>query len=302
MGKITAHTLTKQSFTVSWVDDDDKSRFRTINADDPVYEKCKEALKDGDEELILKLLYEVENKVKASIDKTLAAGVELVEGRYVTIDGETVGQELSKRIMDLAEEGLPFDAMVEFWRNLSENPSFRAVTGLFRFLETNHFPITPDGHFIAWKGIGSNFKDLHSNTMDNSVGAVVKMPRNHVNEDPNVACATGLHVASHEYATENYGGAVVVEVKVNPKNVVAVPYDHNSEKLRACEYKVVRVAREPIMDQVFDDNALDNETRVVDIDNDYDDDDDEDYNPGVSHVSPYNDYEDDEDDDDDDDW
>lgn len=33
---------------------------------------------------------------------------------------------------------------------------------------------------------------------------------------------------------------MIVEVLINPKNVIAVPRDYNAQKMRVCEYKVIR--------------------------------------------------------------
>jgi hypothetical protein len=77
-----------------------------------------------------------------------------------------------------------------------ENPSYRAVNELYGFLEKNRLPITPDGHFLAYKKVRDDYKDIHSGTMDNSVGKIVEMERNQVNDDKNQTCSSGLHFCS----------------------------------------------------------------------------------------------------------
>lgn len=166
-----------------------------------------------------------------------------VEDGVIVIDGEEVPNELSDRIIKFANEGLPYMPLVCFFRNLIENPSFHSVQQCFQFLEANHYPITPDGSFVAYKKVRANFLDGYTGKFNNSPGQTVSMPRNQVDEDPNQTCSNGLHVASYEYA-HNYSGDVMIEVKVNPEHVVAVPNDYDSAKMRVCKYEVLGVAQE----------------------------------------------------------
>jgi hypothetical protein len=76
--------------------------------------------------------------------------------------------------------------------------------------------------------------------MDNSVGRVVTMKREDCDSNPNVTCSRGLHCAAYSFA-RNGGGDVVVDVKVNPKDVVAIPIDYDGQKMRVCEFKVVSI-------------------------------------------------------------
>jgi hypothetical protein len=56
------------------------------------------------------------------------------------------------------------------------------VTELYGFLEKGNLPITNDGHFLAYKKVRKDYKDCHSGTMDNSIGQVVEMERNQVDD------------------------------------------------------------------------------------------------------------------------
>ncbi len=64
------------------------------------------------------------------------------------------------------------------------------------------------------------------------------MPRNEVDENSEVTCSQGLHVASYSYM-DHYPGERIVICKVNPKDVVAVPADYNNAKMRVSGYEVV---------------------------------------------------------------
>ena len=173
-----------------------------------------------------------------------------VDGGTVLVRGRAVPARLAKKILDFQEQGLPHEPLVKFAESLLGNPSYRAVNALFDFLEANSHPIMDDGTFIAYKKVREDFKDVHSGTFDNSVGAVVSMPRNEVNEDPTQTCSAGLHVASYDYA-HSFGGGVMLEVSVNPKDVVAVPNDYSNGKMRTCAYTVLGVVTQKHADGVL---------------------------------------------------
>ena len=185
----------------------------------------------------------------------------VVKDGKLFIDGDEVPAALANKIIAFSKQNLPYQILVTFWKNLNMNPSFAAVQGLYAFLENNHHPLTPDGQFIAYKGVDSDFKDLHTHTMDNSPGTVVEMPRNQVDEDQDNACSNGLHVASWDYAHTSYGGGsisgsnVTLMVKVHPRDVVAVPKG-NEAKMRVCRYEVLQVINNSITEEVHNDGSM----------------------------------------------
>jgi hypothetical protein len=138
----------------------------------------------------------------------------------------------------MLQEGFPIEPMVTFMENLMSNPSRQAVQELYGFLEKNNLPITPDGHFLAYKKVRDDYLDCHSGTMDNSVGKIVEMERNEVDDNRNNTCSAGLHFCGHSYLA-HFSGARTVIVKINPRDVVSIPSDYNDAKGRACRYEVV---------------------------------------------------------------
>jgi len=179
---------------------------------------------------------------------------EYSKGKIVVKDGQVVlaGHELhntlTARIIDEMNKQSPdtsyLDNLLAFLENVMENPSFRAVNSLYDFLEHNDIEITEDGHFLAWRGVTSDFKDYRTKTMDNSVGQVLSMPRNEVNEDPEQTCSNGLHVAAKHYIDTAWNCSNVIKVKVNPRDVVAVPNDYQNSKMRVCRFEVMEVAND----------------------------------------------------------
>lgn len=206
-----------------------------IYSTNPNYPRVCEAIKNNDWETVYDFAFPAEQVKKISEEVTIEDGL-------VYLCGTVIHNTLTDRMIQMHNEGYDIAPLAMFLQNLMENPSYRAVNELYGFLEKSSLPITEDGHFIAYKRVRDNFKDMHSGTMDNSPGRVVKMPRNKVNEDKNKTCSAGLHFCSREYLP-HYGarsGTKVVMVKINPKDVVSIPVDYNNAKGRCCKYEVVR--------------------------------------------------------------
>jgi hypothetical protein len=173
----------------------------------------------------------------------------------IYMDGEPMPNALSKKLLKMFDNHDDVDHLVNFWKNIKKNPNPESVKDLYDFLEHNHVPITPKGNFVAYKRVTENFLDCHTRTIDNSVGTVVRMVRNLVNDDRNVTCSSGLHVAAFQYANDFYSNGHLVEVLVNPKNVVSVPTDYNQQKMRVCEYKVARLCSGPREEEIYDEDG-----------------------------------------------
>lgn len=161
-----------------------------------------------------------------------------VQGDKLFWKGGELHNALTARIIFMLQEGFPIEPMVNFMENLMQNPSKRSVSELYGFLEKNNLPITPDGHFLAYKKVRNDFTDVHSGTVNNSVGRIVEMERNQVDDDRDRTCSTGLHFCSQEYLN-SFGGERIVIVKINPRDVVSIPSDYNDSKGRCCRYEVI---------------------------------------------------------------
>ena len=235
------YTLSAESITV-FVD----GKMRTVLSGNRNFDKLKEHLRGPEHDIqTILILSDREETVRRS-----HAAVEVVDG-VVYYKGEAVHNALSDKLLNLLDDGFDADPWVKFLEKMMENPSYRSRNCLYEFLEHFNAPITPEGNFIAFKRVRSDWKDIHSGTMDNSIGRVVKMDRTKVDDDPQHTCSSGLHVCADEYlkgyATSDGHRTLVVEV--NPANVVAVPYDYNFSKMRVCEY---RVLNEIDVEQIFD--------------------------------------------------
>lgn len=201
------------------------------------YEKIKEELKKEphDVETILNLI----NR-KAAIE-TFGNGEITIEGNVVKFNGEAVNDSLTDKMLSVMDEGFSVAPWANFYANLQQNPSYNSRQALFNFLEKFQAPFTPDGCFIAFKRVRNDFMDIYSGKFDNSPGTVVEMDRRDVDENNSNTCSAGLHVAASSYL-DGYASASrakTVMVKVNPKDVVAVPADYNFSKMRVCRYEVL---------------------------------------------------------------
>lgn len=193
----------------------------------------------------------VENMV-ALVDKAKRV-VDACEGLVTITDGQVffderpVNNTLSAKLLAVVEDGWDPKAWMRFMENLEDNPSYKSRKALYDFLDHFSTPITEDGHFLAFKRVSGDYKDLYTRTMDNSPGTIVSMDRTEVDDDSNRTCSAGLHACASNYLGSFYANssdARVVVVKINPRDVVAVPHDYEYSKMRVCRYEVLGDAEE----------------------------------------------------------
>ena len=176
----------------------------------------------------------------------------------VYYNGEAMHNAVVDAIFDYQKMGLPIAPIVKFLENLMQNPSKNSVEQLWRFIEHHKLPLTEDGCLLAYKAVKSDYMDKYSGRINNAVGQVIKMDRNRISDDANHHCAAGLHVGGLAYSGPegwySNNGDICVIVKVNPKDVVCVPHDHNATKVRVCEYEVVKDYCKILKTTVYDCN------------------------------------------------
>ena len=183
----------------------------------------------------------------------LPRGVVGVTTNSVTYNGEEIAGVLVDRILSMLAEGFDVMPMVRFLENLYQNPADFAREELYLWLETSNLPITEDGYFLAYKNVRGDFKSIHGGKVDNSVGTIVSMPRNAVDDDRNRTCSAGLHFCSPSYLphfSHAYDGHTVL-LKINPADVVSIPSDYDNAKGRAWKYEVLSVVGEDPQEKVW---------------------------------------------------
>jgi len=211
------------------------------NKQHPYYAELREAVKNKDEAQFLEY-YDKRNTVQAAVERTCNENATYVDGQ-VYYKGQPVHDSLANRVQRYAEEGLDFNPLLKFLDNLMQNPSSSSVNEGFDFLQHKALPITEDGCFIAYKAVRENYLDKHSGTVSNHIGAIVEMERNKVDDDRRNECSYGYHVGALDYSGPggsfyNNGDKCII-VKVNPRDIVAVPKDYNCQKMRVCRYEVI---------------------------------------------------------------
>ena len=173
-----------------------------------------------------------------------------VRNEKVYFDDDPMDGAVTDAILRFLDEGEDVTPLVKFMENVMANPQEHSREQFYRWLDHHQFPIDEDGCIIAYKGVTADHKSIHSGgayvngewvqgRIPNEKGSVITMARSSVAHDPNVACHTGLHAGTWEYASSF--GEVVLHVKINPRDVVSVPHDCTSQKVRVCRYEVMDI-------------------------------------------------------------
>ena len=206
----------------------------TISKTHIAYDRILEAIKTSDWDTVKNLIE------PQKVLLNYGAGNISIQGDRLFWKGQEFHNALSQRIVQMFQDGFSVEPMVNFMDNLMQNPSKRAVTELYGFLEKGRLPITPDGHFLAYKKVRNDYLDIYTGTFDNSVGRVVEMERNQVDDNKDRTCSTGLHFCSQEYLNQ-FGDRTsrTVILKINPRDVVSIPVDYKNTKGRCCRYEVI---------------------------------------------------------------
>ena len=173
----------------------------------------------------------------------------------IYLDGIRVHSLIEKHIVDRARAGdTNWDRLVRFLIKVDENPSRKAQEAIYQWINRHGIHLAEDGDFVAYKGVDSDGRSSHAgpnNFIDgvlfgtpghpykvpHEVGTVISKKRADVDDNTALACSTGLHVGTYDYAK---GFASILRtVKVNPRDVVSVPDSDLTFKIRVCRYEVI---------------------------------------------------------------
>lgn len=229
------YLITDQNITINF-----DGETHIVARGDALADKLIAALRSGKTDEIPNLV-STGKRIENFSEKTF-----IVKDGDIFVNGVKAPEALGKKIVKFANDGLPYQPLVRFAENLQRNPSKRSVDELFMFLEANDVPLTQDGHIICYKRVRGDFKDIYTGTFDNSPGNIVEMPRDQVDPDANRTCSVGLHAAAWNYAHSHYASKdassdVILEVDIDPADVVSVPTDYSNAKMRVSKYQVLGV-------------------------------------------------------------
>lgn len=236
----------------------------SADSNHPNFKLIAEKVLNDDEDGLVDL-FDPTNRVSDEF-KALSERVSVSGGR-VFFDGDEVDNTLTEQILEFVKQDVAdWKPLVKFYENVASNPDEHSKENLYRWLAaTKGFTIDADGLIVGYKGVRSNGNGGYhscnqsgsaivdgksvSGAIPNNPGSVVEMPRSKVNHDPAQGCSTGLHIGTWEYAQKF--ASVVLEVRVNPRDVVSVPVDCDGQKMRACRYTVVGKVTEPYRQAVL---------------------------------------------------
>lgn len=247
----------------------------TIPSNHRNFDKVKKGVFTLSDQALLAMLSK-EAEVKKNFRKMKAGTVEVKDGE-VYFNGEVLHNSITRRLLQMLDDGIDIKPIRRFLERVMENPSAHSVAELYTFLEKNKIPLTDDGCFLGYKYVNADYTDVYSSKIDNRVGAKIpRLKRNQVNDDWRVKCSSGYHVGSYEYAWDGPGRRRMI-VKVDPADVVAVSVNEN--KCRVCWYEVVSELEDKrtALDDLYDDRF----GGEYNDDEDYDEDDyEDDYDDG----------------------
>jgi hypothetical protein len=186
----------------------------------------------------------------------------MVRAGRIYLDGNEINSALTKQVIRFLDEGVEdWKPLVNFFEKVQTNVNEHSREQLYGFLERNSITITPDGDVVFYKGVYPDNSDgetvyrpqyagygivdgveYTNEKLPQKIGSIVEMPRDMVKHDPNSPCHTGLHAAAYSFA-KGFANGTVLEIHVNPRDVVSVPGSAN--KVRVCRYKVVALAANP---------------------------------------------------------
>ena len=217
---------------------------RVISSGNPQFKKAWQIIRENQGELnqgTLQKVYEVAD-IRSYIGK-------ITEGNLVIdFDNETayyknypIDKNMVRRIIQEAFDENTNQVnrkIVNFFEKVLDNPSERSVNNLYDFLKHNDIKIDENGDIIGYKMVRPDRYDQFSGTIWNGDNERIWMPRHEVDCDPNHTCSRGLHICASKYLGF-FNGTITIKVRVNPRDVCAVPYDYDGAKMRVNHYTVI---------------------------------------------------------------
>lgn len=152
---------------------------------------------------------------------------------------------LCKRLEQFSDSGLKhgFAIFDLFVGNAIQNPSRKTFSEIPKFMRFGDLQINEQGYLVCYKAVNDRYYDDYTNTINNAPGSVIRMKRILIDENSHVTCSAGLHVCSLDYVNQMAGysrsNSKIVRVLLNPRDIVAIPSDHQQRKIRCCQYSVL---------------------------------------------------------------
>ena len=238
------YTLSEDSITIVW-----EGKPYTIRKDNANFSEVRRALFEARYEDVGDLL-----DLKKAVEDFVDGEVE-VKNEVVYYHGHRLHGVVVDKLIDMMRQGMKDSApIINYIKNLMENPSSNSIEELYTFLGYRSLPITPEGKVLGYKGVKDDFYSSTGNAdtivvqgttneshqIFNGVGETIEVSRRCVDDNKDNHCSFGLHVGSYDYANGWAGeDGRLLMVEFDPQDAVSVPTDCDFQKLRVSKYKVI---------------------------------------------------------------
>lgn len=174
--------------------------------------------------------------------KDKSGGKVTFENGVIRYNGAAVDNKLSKHIIRMVSEGFDCKPIMRFMEWCYQNPNPTVIDRLYDFMENVGIMLDDEGFIVAFKKVRDDGYDYYSETVHYEVGKVIEMDRDKCDGDSRNTCSSSLHSGSLNY-TQNIwyaGQGRTLLLRINPRDVVAVPEEAGFEKLRSCRVEVIK--------------------------------------------------------------
>lgn len=269
---INTSTVDGTEYVVIAYIDDDGHPCTSLRPSDEMTDKAVFAFVNGQMDMddLIKTLVRPSDIVDKCA-KTINAKLERIsehlscDGCHVYFDNESFSNlaldpALEEHLVRCINDG--DDEDVKSWANFAErlygNTDATIRSQIVSWLDAQGWlTIDTKGRLVGYRGCKADGKgtmtpfSVHSGSaivdgtpinghIPNHIGSIIEMPRNAVQNDPTVGCSSGLHVGTFDYACDwapNDGW--LLRVAVAPEDIVSVPFECSSSKIRCCRFEVL---------------------------------------------------------------
>lgn len=240
----------------------------------PNWDEIIEQVEADDEDGLVEL-FDLAEAAAVKFREALSDRVSVDNGT-VYLDGDPVDNALTNQVLRFLQEDVDdWAPLVNFFEKVQANPNEHSREQLYEWITRHALTITEEGDIVAYKGVTSdnqgNLVSQHSGSaivngkpltgrIPNAIGSTIEMARSTVQHDPSTGCSTGLHVGTYEYAQSYSRSGALLEVRINPRDVVSVPSDCSHQKMRVCRYTVVKAITDRYSTAVRYDGADEDDT------------------------------------------
>lgn len=206
----------------------------TFKAGTDEYQKAKESARTGDWSWLIQ---------PTAPKGDGKAGIRIKDGN-LEVNDPLIGwnvppvgwQELYKRY----EDSTGVSALVNMWHNLRKADPW-IQTQVINSLRIGRFAIRPNGNLVMFRGVHFRNGIMTSGNDGSRWGGFgVKRRETYFNTSTRATCVAGLHAAPWDTVRSVYGHQTIIEVDIEPHEMVAIPTEDYYPKIRASAMTPIR--------------------------------------------------------------